>query len=153
MSQSSRRPRREFRPGSHATIYLLALVYLGYLLFQLIRNFLQGGESAPEPLHLILGILVLGGGMAILGFMAWRMTHLPPKEEEEPERKPEEKPAPRTLAERAACRPPEPEDSEGAEGSGEAEDSGTAEGSGEAEDSEEAEGSEDREKSENTGEK
>lgn len=55
MSQSSRRPKREFHPGSHATIYLLALLYLAYLLFQLVRNAVQGGENAPEPLHLVHG--------------------------------------------------------------------------------------------------
>ncbi len=87
MSQSARRPKREFRPGSHATIYLLGLLYLGYLLFQLIRNAVQGGENAPETLHLVLGVVVLGGGMVLLGYMAWRMTHLEPpkKEPEEPE--------------------------------------------------------------------
>ncbi len=96
MSQSSRRPKREFRPGSHATIYLLALLYLAYLLFQLVRNAVQGGENAPEPLHLVLGVAVLGGGIALLGFMAWRMTHLQQPESEPPaaEEKREEAEAP-----------------------------------------------------------
>lgn len=80
MSQSSRRPKREFRPGSHATIYLIALLYLCYLLAQLIQNFLRGGENAPELSFFVLGVVVLGGGIVALGLMAWRITHLPPPE-------------------------------------------------------------------------
>ena len=82
MSQSSRRPKREFRPGSHATIYLVALLYLCYLLAQLVQNFLQGGENAPELTVFIVGVVLLGCGIAALGLMAWRITHLPPRENE-----------------------------------------------------------------------
>jgi TRAP-type C4-dicarboxylate transport system permease small subunit len=75
------KPKKEFRPQAHATIYLIAIIYLGYLLFQLVRSALAGGSGAPTTVQLIAGILLLGGGMVFLGFLAWRMSRIQPKEE------------------------------------------------------------------------
>ncbi len=74
---SRKKPKREFSPNAHASIYLLALLYVGYQLFQLIKNAVNGGANAPSTLNLVLGIAVLGGGVILLAFLIWRMTHLP----------------------------------------------------------------------------
>lgn len=74
---SRKKPKREFSPNAHASIYLLALLYVGYQLFQLIKNAVNGGANAPSTLNLVLGIVVLGGGVILLAFLIWRMTHLP----------------------------------------------------------------------------
>lgn len=74
---SRKKPKREFSPNAHASIYLLALLYVGYQLFQLIKSAVNGGANAPSTLNLVLGIVVLGGGVILLAFLIWRMTHLP----------------------------------------------------------------------------
>jgi hypothetical protein len=66
--------KKEFRPQTHATIYVIAMVYLGYLLLQIVQGALAGGSDAPSTLQLVAGILLLGGGMVLLGFLAWRMS-------------------------------------------------------------------------------
>ena len=35
-------PKREFNPRSHAMIYLMAIVYLAYLIFQMVKGYLAG---------------------------------------------------------------------------------------------------------------
>lgn len=83
-----------FGPGSHATIYLLALVYLGYLLLQLILRARDGGADAPSTGTLVAGVLVLGGGMAVLAVLAWKILHMPRQEDEPEESDPERLEAP-----------------------------------------------------------
>nr|WP_297173631.1 hypothetical protein [uncultured Agathobaculum sp.] len=78
-----KKTRRQFRPQSHAAIYAVAVVYLGYLLIQMVRAAIAGGPDAPEALHLVLGVVVLGGGIVLLGFMIWRMMHLKPAENQQ----------------------------------------------------------------------
>ena len=53
-----KKPRREFKPQSHAAVYGVAIIYLGYLLVRLIAAAITGGTDAPSPLHLVLGIVV-----------------------------------------------------------------------------------------------
>lgn len=72
------KPKKEFRPQSHATIYVIAIIYLGYLLFQIIRGALAGGSDAPTTPQLVAGIVLLGGGMVFLAFLAWRMSRIQP---------------------------------------------------------------------------
>lgn len=73
-----KKPKRVFKPQSHAAVYAVAIIYLGYLLIRMIGDAIAGGADAPGPLHLVLGVVVLGGGIGLLGFMIWRMTHLEP---------------------------------------------------------------------------
>ena len=75
---SKKKPKREFSPNAHASIYLIAIVYLGYLLFKLVKNAVSGGPGAPSAMNLVLGIVVLGGGIILLAFLSWKITHLPP---------------------------------------------------------------------------
>lgn len=72
------RPKREFRPQAHATVYLIALLYVAYLLGSMIWRAVQGGPEAPTGLQLALGVVVLGGGAAVLGVLTWHMLHLEP---------------------------------------------------------------------------
>lgn len=78
MARKEKKPKREFRPQAHATVYLIALLYVGYLLVSMILRALRGGPEAPTGLQLALGILILGGGAAVLGVLTWHMLHLPP---------------------------------------------------------------------------
>ncbi|MCD8160574.1 MAG: hypothetical protein LUE61_05220 [Clostridiales bacterium] len=73
------RQKHEFQPRSHALIYLLAIVYLAWLLVQMLQSAWQGGADAPTNLELAGGILVLGGGIVLLAVLAWKMSRLPPK--------------------------------------------------------------------------
>ncbi|MCD8341514.1 MAG: hypothetical protein LUC87_05080 [Clostridiales bacterium] len=70
--------KHEFQPRSHALIYLLAIVYLGWLLVQMLQSAFQGGADAPTALELAGGIVVLGGGIVLLAVLAWKMSHMPP---------------------------------------------------------------------------
>ena len=78
LAMSKKKLKREFSPNAHASIYLIAIVYLGYLLFQLIQSAVSGGPGAPSTMNLILGVVVLGGGILLLAFLSWKITHLPP---------------------------------------------------------------------------
>ena len=69
MARKEKKPKREFRPQAHATVYLIALLYVGYLLVSMILRALRGGPEAPTGLQLALGILILGGGAAVLGVL------------------------------------------------------------------------------------
>ena len=77
-----RRPKREFRPSAHATVYLLGLLYLGYLLVRMLLDARAGGPDAPTTFHLVVGGIVLGGGMVFLAILAWRMIRIPAPENE-----------------------------------------------------------------------
>lgn len=79
MPGKDRRPKREFRPQAHAAIYLIALLYVAYLLFQMVMGAVRGGPDAPAGWQLALGVAVLGGGAALLGVLTWHMLHLPAK--------------------------------------------------------------------------
>ena len=79
MPGKNRRPKREFRPQAHAALYLIALLYVAYLLFQMVMGAVRGGPDAPASWQLALGVAVLGGGAALLGVLTWHMLHLPAK--------------------------------------------------------------------------
>ncbi|MCD8053101.1 MAG: hypothetical protein LUF00_03455 [Lachnospiraceae bacterium] len=77
------KPKHTFSPGSHGTVYMLGAIYLAYLLVTFLQGAYKGGEDAPSLPLLIGGILVLGGGTVFLVLMAWRMSHMPPKTDDE----------------------------------------------------------------------
>jgi len=76
-------PKREFNPRSHAMIYLMAIVYLAYLIFQMVKGYLAGGPDAPSFALLAGGVALLGGGCILLGILAWKMSAMAPKEEDQ----------------------------------------------------------------------
>lgn len=78
----SKPPKHEFNPRSHGMIYLLAMAYLAYLIFQMVKGYLSGGPDAPSVPLLICGVAVLGGGCILLGILARKMSVLARKEEE-----------------------------------------------------------------------
>ena len=63
-------------------IRALAVGYLLYCLWQIIKMYMEGGEGAPSIWLLLLGILVLGGGAVWIAIM----TILKLKELKEEER-------------------------------------------------------------------
>lgn len=75
-----------------AGVYALCALYLGYLLYQLLSPLLTGAGELPPRTALLLGVPVLGGGMAVLLILAWRIYRAPaPRDgEEPPEREPPE---------------------------------------------------------------
>lgn len=75
--------RRPFDPRSRVSLYALGGLYLGYLLYQLVSPYLGGGGPAPSVPTLLLGVLVLGGGMTALFFLAWKMYRMPVPVDEE----------------------------------------------------------------------
>ena len=76
---------KEQRPVNPTTLFgirALAVGYLLYCLWQIIKMYMEGGEGAPSIWLLLLGILVLGGGAVWIAIM----TFLKLKELKEEER-------------------------------------------------------------------
>lgn len=53
-------------------IRLLAVGYVFYMLFDMIKGYIAGGEEAPTVLALVLGIVVLGGGGIAILIISWK---------------------------------------------------------------------------------
>ncbi|MBP3634249.1 MAG: hypothetical protein J6J43_06725 [Oscillospiraceae bacterium] len=51
---------------------LIAVVYLAYLLIDLVVKYLKGGAEAPSLGLLLLSVLVLGGGTVFVAILTWR---------------------------------------------------------------------------------
>lgn len=75
--------RPPFNPRSRVSLYAMGGLYLGYLLYQLVGPYLGEAGTAPSVPTLLLGILVLGGGMAALFYLAWKMYQMPDPVEDE----------------------------------------------------------------------
>ena len=76
---------KEQRPVNPTTLFgirALAVGYLLYCLWQIIKMYMEGGAGAPSIWLLLLGILVLGGGAVWIAIM----TILKLKELKEEER-------------------------------------------------------------------
>ena len=72
---------RPVNPNALLGIRALAVGYLIYCLWQIVKMYMEGGEEAPSVWLLILAIVVLGGGaiwIAIMTFLKLRQL----KEEE-----------------------------------------------------------------------
>ena len=78
----SKPPKHEFNPRAHAMVYMLAMVYLAYLIFQMVQGYLAGGSDAPSFPLLIGGAAVLGGVCVFLGVLARKMSVMASKQEE-----------------------------------------------------------------------
>lgn len=84
-------PKKPFNPRVRANVYALAALYLVYLFYQIAKPYLTRDPYGPTTFQFTLGAAVLGGGAAVLGFLAWKMFKAPlPEELREPE---EEDPA------------------------------------------------------------
>ena len=103
----SKKERPPFDPRSRISLYALCGLYLGYLLYQMAGPYFSGSPSAASTPLFLLGVVVLGGGMVLLFYLAWRMYRMPVPVEEEPDE--EEEPA---LPEEAEKTDEEREDSE-----------------------------------------
>nr|WP_325212633.1 hypothetical protein [uncultured Oscillibacter sp.] len=78
-------PKKPFNPRVRANVYALAALYLAYLFYQIAKPYLTRDPSGPTTFQFALGAVVLGGGAAALGFLAWRMFKAPlPEDPEEP---------------------------------------------------------------------
>ena len=51
---------------------ILAIGYVLYQLYEVIRMYAEGGPEAPALWLLILSIVVLGGGAGVIAFLTWR---------------------------------------------------------------------------------
>lgn len=78
-----KKPKREFRPRSHATIYVVGIVYIGFLIADFIKKYRAGGPDAPSTALLVGGVAALGIVIILLGVLAWRMYTMPEPEEKE----------------------------------------------------------------------
>ncbi|MDE6454651.1 MAG: hypothetical protein K2L38_01780 [Dysosmobacter sp.] len=83
-------PKRPINPRVRANVYALAALYLAYLFYQIAKPYLTRDPYGPTAFQFALGLAVLGGGAAALGFLAWRMYKAPLPEEEEDPALPEE---------------------------------------------------------------
>ena len=75
-------PRPPIDPRVRANLYGLGALYLVYLYYQIAKPFLTRDPYGPTAGQFALGTLILGGGAAALGFLAWRMRKAPLPEEE-----------------------------------------------------------------------
>ncbi|MEA4964499.1 MAG: hypothetical protein VB055_01585 [Oscillospiraceae bacterium] len=88
-------PQEDYRQVRKANgslaIRILAMFYVFYMLFSLVKLYLAGGEGAPSLSLLIAGIVLLGGGGIGVGIFALRLyrqaranAKKPPEEEAQP---------------------------------------------------------------------
>lgn len=78
-------PKGPINPRVRANVYALAALYLVYLFYQIAKPYLTHDPYGPTAGQFTLGAVVLGGGAAALGFLAWKMFKAPLPEEPEEE--------------------------------------------------------------------
>ena len=59
-------------PSNLAMFRVLAIGYVSYLCFNMVKLYLAGGPDAPSLTTLILGLVVLGGGVIFLALVSYR---------------------------------------------------------------------------------
>ena len=59
-------------PSNTIAFRLLAIGYVSYLCINMVKLYTAGGPDAPSITGLVLGLAVLGGGAAFLGFLTYR---------------------------------------------------------------------------------
>ena len=65
---------KEQRPVNPTTLFgirALAVGYMLYCLWQIVKMYMEGGEEAPSIWLLLLGIVVLGGGAVWIAVMTF----------------------------------------------------------------------------------
>ena len=78
-------PKGPINPRVRANVYALAALYLVYLFYPIAQPYLPRDPYGPTAFQFALGAVVLGGGAAVLGFLAWRMFKAPLPEDPEEE--------------------------------------------------------------------
>ena len=71
-AEQSKAPRS---PGNLAMFRILAIGYVSYLCFNMVKLYLTGSPDAPSLSTLIIGLVVLGGGvifLAIISYQEWK---------------------------------------------------------------------------------
>lgn len=77
-------PKGPINPRVRANVYALAALYLAYLFYQVAKPYLTRDPYGPTAFQFTLAAVVLGGGAAALGLLAWKMFKVPLPEEEAP---------------------------------------------------------------------
>ena len=78
-------PKRPADPRARANIYGLAALYLAYLFYKIAKPYLTHDPYGPTTFQFALGAVVLMGGAAGLGLLAWKMFKAPLPEDPEEE--------------------------------------------------------------------
>ena len=74
-------PRGPVNPKTRANLYALGALYLLYLFYQIAKPYLTRDPYGPTTVQFLLGLGVLGGGAAALGFLSWKLYKAPVPEE------------------------------------------------------------------------
>lgn len=74
-------PKGPINPRVRANLYGLGALYLLYLFYQIAKPYLTHDPYGPTAAQFLLGAVILGGGAAVLGFLAWKMYKAPLPEE------------------------------------------------------------------------
>lgn len=72
-TEAEKQPPRN--PNNTVAFRLLAIGYISYLCFNIVKLYMDGGPEAPSVTALILGVLFLGGGavfLAVLTYKEWK---------------------------------------------------------------------------------
>ena len=59
-------------PSNLAMFRVIAIGYVAYLCINMVKLYLEGGPDAPSLTTLIIGLVVLGGGVAFMGFVSYK---------------------------------------------------------------------------------
>ena len=59
-------------PNNTVAFRLLAVGYIGYLAFNIVKLYVEGGPEAPSLLAMIIGVALLGGGALFLAILAYK---------------------------------------------------------------------------------
>ena len=63
-------------PNNTATFRVIAIGYIAYMCFNMVKLYLEGGPEAPSLTALIVGVALLGGGcvfLAVLSYKEWKV--------------------------------------------------------------------------------
>jgi len=69
-NEAEKQPPRN--PNNIITFRLLAVGYIGYLAYNIVKLYLEGGPEAPSLTAMIIGVVLLGGGALFLAILAYR---------------------------------------------------------------------------------
>lgn len=69
-NKDEQRPPRN--PSNLLTFRVLAVGYVLYLCYNIVKLYLAGGPDAPSLTTLLIGLVVLGGGAIFIGIISYR---------------------------------------------------------------------------------